>query len=68
MPRREKQSACVCQGISSFIKKMEREQGGLCRVGEEIRCVLDGHLTLTVAAIEEVQGVILKQGRVLEQS
>ena len=41
---------------------------GLCRVREEVRCVLDRYLLLIVSAIEEVRGVVLKQGKFLQRS
>ena len=40
---------------------------GLCKLREEVRCVLDRYLLLIVDAIEEARGVILKQGRLLAQ-
>lgn len=45
-----------------------QDEGGLCTLREEVRCVLDRYLLLIVDAIEELRGVTLKQGRVvLEQ-
>ncbi|MBI4460500.1 MAG: hypothetical protein HY648_10640 [Acidobacteria bacterium] len=38
---------------------------GSCKVREEVRCVLDRYLLLIIGAIEEVKGVTLKQGKLV---
>ena len=47
---------------------INQDPDGLCHVREQVRCVLDRYLVLIVGAIEEVRGISLKQGRVLEPS
>lgn len=39
---------------------VHQDEYGVCRVREEVRCVLDRYLTLIVQTIEEVQGITLK--------
>lgn len=38
---------------------------GSCKLREEVRCALDRYLLLIIGAIEEVKGVTLKQGNLL---
>ena len=40
---------------------------GVCKVRDEVRCVLDRYLVLIVQTIEEVQGVTLKPGSRLRE-
>jgi hypothetical protein len=43
-----------------------QDADGLCRLREEVRCILDRYLLLIVDTIEEAREVILKQGRLPE--
>jgi hypothetical protein len=46
---------------------VHQDENGICRVREEVRCVLDRYLLLIVQTIEEVQGIALKAGGGLHQ-
>ena len=46
---------------------VNQDEDGICRVREEVRCVLDRYLLLIVQTIEEVQGVALKSSGGLHQ-
>ena len=46
---------------------VHQDDSGICRVREEVRCVLDRYLLLIVQTIEHVQGVALNPGGGLHQ-
>ncbi|MBI4460504.1 MAG: hypothetical protein HY648_10665, partial [Acidobacteria bacterium] len=49
----------VCAGC------VNQDADGLCKLRDEVRCVLDRYLLLIVGMIEEARGVTLKQGKIL---
>jgi hypothetical protein len=46
---------------------IHQDEDGVCRVRDEVRCVLDRYLMLIVQTIEDIQGVTLKPAGRLHQ-